>query len=71
MEKWGKEIQMQQNDKQMLVKKLDELWTTSILTNNSKDYDNYKNFLKLMGARIFLNDKTGEHKILWDKKTSI
>ena len=55
----------------MLVKKLDELWTTSILTNNSKDYDNYKNFLKLMGARIFLNDKTGEHKILWDKKTSI
>ena len=63
MAKQGREKQMRQAEE-----KLDELWTIWKLHPNDKRYENTKNVLKMAGARIFLNDKTGEHKIIWDKK---
>ena len=53
-------------------KRLHKLWRLSLITwNNDESYENYKRFLKFIGAKIYLDDKTGEYKIVWDKKTYI
>ena len=51
-----------------MERQLNDLWTVWKLRPDDKRYENTKNVLKMAGARIFLNDKTGEHKVIWNKK---
>ena len=48
--------------------RLHKLWRLSLITwNNDESDKGYKRFLKFIGAKVYLDNKTGKYKVIWEK----